>query len=138
MADIIDRCVRIGGTTVHLYPNREDWAQFTDLVHRQYGHGAIAKTLWTLAKEYMTKFESNNGHKLDIFFGSEYIAKPNIDDDIENKILPWLRVQQKEDIDKIRINAYRTYVYAQALLDTSPDQRRTIGLDFETLWKRYR
>lgn len=139
MSDVVDRCIRIGGTTVHLYPNREDWKKFTDLIHGQYGHGAIAKTLWSLAQDYMKKFDdSGKAHKLDVFFGSGYIPKPDIDSDFDKNILPWLRTKTTDELNTLRINSYRIFVYVQGLIDTPPDQRTTVEFDYETLWKRYR
>lgn len=129
--------VRYDGFSVDFNIDADLWKKYTMVVLEQYGFGGIKHDIGKHIFERVQKYQGLT-KGLETFFDASFIPKPDIDADFETKILPWMRSRTNDELNKLRINSYRAFVFAQGLIDTPIDKRQTIDLDYETLWKRYR
>lgn len=86
------------------------------------------------------KIEQIDGIKggMERFFESGFVPKPEIDEkDVEDKIVPWLRILSPEELAKQRAIFHQSYVFTAALLDVDPKKRATAELPYSILWRRY-
>lgn len=132
-----DNSVLTGQTQATFRIDKENWRIFSKIGYDMYGHGGVTRILNKFVNDYIIKYQGKS-NKLDTFFDPDFIPKPEIDSLVEEKTLPWLRVQP---VEKLKIQgplSYRTFIYCNALIDTPPSERRTIHFNFDTIWKRYR
>src|SRR5690242_11786136 len=125
--------IRYNGFSVDFNIDSELWKKYSEIVFMDFGFGAIKHDIGTYIMNRVQKYQTAN-KGIEAFFEPNYVPKPEIDADVEQKILPWLRSRTNDELNKLRINSYRSFVYTQGLLDTPPDKRSTIEFDYETLW----
>ena len=132
-----DVSTRFGDATLHFKMDEEKYKRLSVLAKDLYGHGGV-KTLFTkLALQFLEKYEGES-NRMDNYFDPNFIPKPEIDDDVDKKILPWLRNKNTEDLAKLKQIFFAAYIYTSGLYDTNPSERATAELTFNILWKKYR
>lgn len=128
--------IRFGTATLNVRIDGDLINKYTRIIHEQYGHGGIKIDIGRHILQTVSKYDGNL-KKLDKFFDSNFIPKPEIDSDADKSILPWLRNQNDERLSLQSSIFYRSYIYSRALRETSPDARLTTRFDFDLLWRRY-
>lgn len=122
------------GTTNLVYYDRDVWKSLQSIAS-ELGTD-VSHLLWPLIQKIV---EIHDGRKngLEKFIDPDFIKKPDIDDDFD-KVLPYLRTLNDENLDKILRTFYQGYIHIKALQDTPPDQRRTIEFVYDSIWRKYR
>lgn len=123
------------GTTNLVYYDKETWKSLQSIAS-EFGTD-VSHLLWPLIQKIVAIHEGKK-KGLDNFLDPNYIPVPSITDDFETKILPYLRTLNDENLTKTLKIFYPGYIFCNALLDTPPDQRRTAGFDYQTIWRKYK
>lgn len=98
---------------------------------------SVTDMLWNFVSKKVVEFDGQkNG--IERFFDANFIPKPEIDDDFEKKVLPYLRTLNDESLDNLLRTFYQGYIHIKALQDTPPDQRRTVEFVYDSIWRKYR
>ena len=116
----------------------EIYDKLASIARDKYGHGGIKKIYTDFSIKFVQKYDGKDSVKLNTFFDPNYVAKPEVDADMETKFIPWLRTLNTEQLSKQIQIFYQAYVWSQALRDTPPSDRHIVNFDLTTLWKRYR
>jgi hypothetical protein len=98
----------------------------------------IHDSIWQYIEKQVAAFDGKRSGKMDLFFDPNYVPKPEIDDDMETRIIPWLRSLNTEQLSKRIQFFYQAYVWSKALHSTPPSDRHIVNFDLTTLWKQYR
>ena len=131
-----DVSIRFGEATLHFKMDREKYKKLSVLAKDMYGHGGVKVLFEKFALQFLEKYDGK-GNKMDNYFGSNFIPKPEIDDDIETKTLPWLRTRDTNELARLKQNLFASYVFSSALYDINPNERATAELQLNILCKKY-
>jgi hypothetical protein len=97
----------------------------------------LQDVVWQFIEKKVAEYDGQkNG--IENFFDKSFVPKPEIDADLETKILPWLRTLSDEKLHQMVRNFYPGHIFAKALLDTPQDQRKNTGYDYQTIWRQYK
>ncbi|MDE1769233.1 MAG: hypothetical protein KGI28_01590 [Thaumarchaeota archaeon] len=117
--------------------DQDIYRKFGTIAKEMHGHGGINKLLWKFIEKTVREHDGQkNG--LENYFDQNFIPVPQITDDFETKIIPYIRTLNDDGLTNVIKNLHRGSLFANALRDTPSDQRRTVEFDYMTIWRKYR
>lgn len=98
----------------------------------------VKDRIWDLMINDLKQFNDKKT-KLDSFFDNNQIQKPEIDDDFESKIKPYLKTRSQKSLELLNQNYFRGNYFIKALLELNPDLRLSFDTtDYLELWRKHR
>ena len=111
-----------------------NWGDFTRIAYEQYGHGGITKAIQSLVNDFVKKYDGTLP-KMDLFFDSKYIPKPDLGEPYQ-KIIPYLKHLPQDEFKKMQRCIFEYYVIVNELAKVTPKDRPTLLITSD-VWKRY-
>lgn len=99
---------------------------------------SVGDAIWQLMEVVATNYRSQK-HGLDKFVESTSTTKPQIDDDFEAKIKPYLKTCNQKTLELLNRNYFKGNYFIKALLELEPNTRKTFETtDYLELWRKHR